>query len=150
MPNENAGGRRTRPVRITRLSIAQGDPRGLEHGPLVIVAALDPGPDREEVQWWTEQLSDRVEVRGWTGMSSGAPPGRLTSVQVEASAEQVEAVARRLLTSIDEANAAYPVRYPAWQREHDERIAEKQLLEQRRLADQQAILDRVMDEHTSN
>jgi hypothetical protein len=146
MPNENAGGRRTQPVRITHLSIAPGDPRGLEDGPLVIMATLDPGPDREEQQWWTEQLRDRVEVRAWTGTF----PGRLTSVQVEAPADQVEAVGRRLLTSIDEANAAYSGRYPAWRRENDKRIAEKHLLEQRRLADQQAILDRLMDEHRTN
>lgn len=146
MPNENAGGRRTQPIRITQLSIAPGDPRGLKEGPLVIMATLDPGPDREEQQWWTEQLRDRVEVRAW----SGSFPGRLTSVQVEAPAYQVEAVARRLLTSIDEANAAYPIHYQAWRREHDERIAEKQLREQRRLADQQAILDRVLDEHRAD
>jgi hypothetical protein len=143
MPNENAGGRRTQPVRITQLSIAPGDPRGRAAGPLVIMATLDPGPDRAEQQWWTEQLRARVEVRAWTGTF----PGRLTSVQVETPADQVEAVARRLLTAIDEANAAYPVRYPAWRREHDERIAEEQRREQRRLAAQQAILDRVIDEH---
>jgi hypothetical protein len=146
MPNENAGEGRTQPVRITHMTIAPGDPRGLDEGPLVIMATLDPGPDREQVQWWMEQLRDRVKVRGW----SGSFPGRLTSVQVEAPADQVEAVARRLLISIDEANAAYPVRYPAWRREHDERIAEKQFREQRRLADQQAILDRVIDEHRTN
>jgi hypothetical protein len=128
------------------MTIAPGDPRGPEHGPLVIMATLDPAPDREELQWWTEQLRDRVKVRGW----SGSFPGRLTSVQVEAPADHVEAVARRLLTSIDEANAAYPGRYPAWRREHDERIAEKHLLEQRRLADQQAILDRVIDDHRTS
>ena len=61
MPNENAGERRTQPVRITQMTIASGDPRGLEEGPLVIVAALDPAPDREELQWWMEQLRDRVE-----------------------------------------------------------------------------------------
>lgn len=152
MPNENADGRRTQPVRVIRMSIAPGDPRGLEHGPLVIAATLDPGPDLEEQQWWVEQLRDRVKFRAWSGTSSGTSPAhhRLTSLQVEAPADQVEAVARRLLATIDEANAAFPDRYPAWRREHDERIAEKQLREQRRLADQQAILDRVMDEHTSN
>lgn len=142
MPNENVGERRTQPVRITHMTIAPGDPRGLEEGPLVIMAALDPGPDREELQWWMEQLRDRVKVRGWSG--------RLTSVQVEAPADQVEDVARALLTSIHEANAAYQGRYPAWRREHDERIAEKHLLEQRRLADQQAILDRVIDEYRTS
>jgi hypothetical protein len=146
MPDENAGERRTRPVQITHLSIAPSDPRGLEEGPLVIMATLDPGPDREEQQWWTEQLRDRVKVRAW----SGSFPGRLTSVQVEAPADQVEAVARRLLTSIDEANAVYPGRYLAWRREHDERMAEKRLREQRRLADQQAILDRVIDEYRTS
>ncbi len=128
------------------MTIAPGDPRGLEEGPLVIMVTLDPGPDREELQWWTEQLRDRVEVRAW----SGSFPGRLTSVHVEAPADQVEAVARGLLTSIHEANAAYEDGYPAWRREHDERIAEKRLLEQRRLADQQAILDRVIDEYRTS
>jgi hypothetical protein len=146
MPTENVGEGRTRPVRITHMTIAPGDPRGLEQGLPVIVATLDPGPDREEVQWWAEQLRDRVKVRGW----SGSFPGRLTAVQVEAPSDQVEAVARALLTSIDEANAAYQSRYPAWRREHDERIAEKELREQRFLADQQAILDRVIDEYRTS
>ena len=42
------------------MTIEAGDPRGLEEGPLVIRATLDPGPDREELQWWMEQLRDRV------------------------------------------------------------------------------------------
>jgi hypothetical protein len=146
MPTENAGEGRTQPVRITHMTVAPGDPRGLEEGPLVIVATLDPGPDREEVQWWMEQLRDRVKVRGW----SGSFPGRLTSVQVEAPSDRVESVARALLTSIHQANAAYQSRYPAWRREHDERIAEKQLREQHRLADHQAILDRVIDEYRTS
>jgi hypothetical protein len=146
MPTENVGEGRTQPVRITHMTIAPGDPRGSEEGPLVIVATLDPGPDREELQWWMEQLRDRVKVRSW----SGSFPGRLTAVQVEAPSDQVEAVARALLTSIHEANAAYQDRYPAWRREHDERIAEKQLREQRLLADQQAILDRVIDEYRTS
>jgi hypothetical protein len=33
MPNEDAGERRTQPVRITHMTIAPGDPRGLEEGP---------------------------------------------------------------------------------------------------------------------
>jgi len=142
MPNENVGERRTQPVRITHLTIGPGDPRGLEEGPLVIVATLDPGPDREELQWWMEQLRDRVMVRGWSGS--------LTSVQVEAPSDQVEAAARALLTAIHEANAAYQARYPAWRREHDERIAEQRLREQRLLADQQAILDRVIDDYRTS
>ena len=75
MPNENVGEGRTQPVRITHMTTGPGDPRGLEEAPLVIVATLDPGPDREELQWWMEQLRDRVKVRGWSGS--------LTSVQVE-------------------------------------------------------------------
>ena len=142
MSNENVGERRTQPVRITHMTIAPGDPRGLEKGPLVIMATLDPGPDREELQWWMEQLRDRVKVRGWSG--------RLTSVQVEVPSDQVEAVARALLTSIHEGNAAYEGRYPAWRREHDEQMAEKRLREQRLLADQQAILDRVIDEYRAS
>ena len=142
MPNENVGERRTQPVRITHMTIAPGDPRGLEEGPLVIVATLDPGPDREELQWWMEQLRDRVKVRGWSGS--------LTAVQVEAPSDQVEDVARALLTCIHEANAAYQGRYPTWRREHDEQMAEKQLRERRRLADQQAILDRVIDEYRTS
>ena len=142
MPTENVGEGRTQPVRITHMTIAPGDPRGLEEGPLVIVATLDPGPDREELQWWMEQLRDRVKVRGWSGS--------LTAVQVEAPSDQVEDVARALLTSIHEANAAYHGRYPAWRREHDERTAEKQRREQRLLADQQAILDTVIDEYRTS
>jgi hypothetical protein len=146
MPNEDAGERRTQPVRITHMTIAPGDPRGLEEGPLVIMATLDPGPDREEQQWWTEQLRDRVEVRAW----SGPFPGPLTSVQVEVPTDQVESVARRLLTSIAEANAAYQDGYPVWRREHDARIAQKRRAEQRRLAEQQAILDRVVGEYRTS
>jgi len=44
----------------------------------------------------------------------------------------------------------YPERYLAWRREHDERMPEERLRLQRRFAVQQAILDRVMDEHRSN
>jgi hypothetical protein len=146
MPTENAGEGRTQPVLITHMTIEAGDPRGLEEGPLVIRATLDPGPDREELPWWMEQLRDRVKVRGW----SGSFPGRLTAVQVEAPSDQVEAVARALLTSIHEANAAYQSRYPAWRREHYERTAEKQRREQRLLADQQAILDTVIDEYRTS
>ena len=142
MPTENAGEGRTQPVLITHMTIEAGDPRGLEEGPLVIRATLDPGPDREELPWRMEQLRDRVKVRGWSGS--------LTSVQVEAPSDQVEAVARALLTSIHEANAAHQSRYPAWRREHDERIAEKELREQRRLADHQAVLDRVIDEYRTS
>jgi hypothetical protein len=109
------------------------------------MAKLDPAPDQEEQQWWMEQLRERVKVRSWSGSS----PGRLTSVHVEAPSDQLEAVARRLLTAVDEVNAAYPERYPAWRREHDERIAEERLREQRRFAVQQAILDRVMEEYRS-
>jgi hypothetical protein len=114
--------------------------------PLVIVAKLDPMPDREELQWWSEQLGEWVKVRAW----SGSAPDRLTDVQVEAPADQVEEVARRLLTAVDEANAAYSERYPAWRQEHDERVAEERLRLQRRLAVHQAILDRVMDGYRSN
>jgi hypothetical protein len=143
MANEDAGHRRTQPVRVIRMSIAPGDPRPSVDAPLVIVATLDPVPDRAELPWWRERLGERVKVRAWSGSS----PDRLTDVHVEAPADQVEAVARRLLTAVDEANAAYPERYPVWRQEHDERMAEERLRRQRRLAVHQAILDRVMDEH---
>ncbi len=150
MANENVGRHRTQPVRIVHMSIAPGDPRRLEDAPLVIMARLDPGPDWEEQQWWLEQLRERVKVRSWSGSSPDRlPPDRLAAVQVEAASDQVEVVARRLLAAVDEANAAYPERYPAWRREHDERIAEERLREQRRFAVQQAILDRVMEEYRS-
>jgi hypothetical protein len=145
MANENVG-RRTQPVQIIHMSIASGDPRPSADAPLVIVAKLDPMPDREELPWWREQLGERVKVRAWSGPS----PDRLTEVQVEAPANQVEAIARRLLAAVEEANAAYPERYPAWRREHDERMVEERLRLQRRFAVHQAILDRVMDEHRSN
>ena len=146
MADENAGRHRTQPVRIIHMSIAPGDPRPSVDDPLVIVAKLDPMPDREELQWWSEQLGEWVKVRAW----SGSAPDRLTDVQVEAPADQVEEVARRLLTAVDEANAAYSERYPAWRQEHDERVAEERLRLQRRLAVHQAILDRVMDGYRSN
>lgn len=131
------------------MSIAPGDPRPSVDAPLLIVAKLDPGPDQEELQWWMEQLRDQVKVRGGSGPWSGSSPGRLTAVRVEAPPDQVEAVTRRLLAAVDEANAAYQERYPAWRCEHDERIADERLREQRRLVAPQAILDRVMDEHRS-
>ena len=87
-----------------------------------------------------------MKVRAWSGPS----PDRLTEVQVEAPADQVEAVARRLLAAVDEANAAYPERYLAWRRERDERMVEERLRLRRRFAINQGILDRVMDEHRSN
>ena len=146
MPHENVDEGRTQPIRVTRLTIAPGDPRGVDEGPLVIVATLDPGPDRDEQQWWTEQISELVEVRAW----SGSFPGRLTSVHVEAPPGEVEAVARRLLTSIREANDAYESSYPSWRREHDQRIAEKRLREQRQLSEQQAILDAVIEQHRTS
>jgi len=142
MANESPRRRRTQPVRITHMTIAPGDPRRLEDAPLVITAKLDPGPDQEEHQWWMEQLRERVTIRSWS-----ASPDRVTAVNIEAPPDQVEAIARRLLTAVDEANAAYPERYPAWRRAHDDRIAEERLREQRRLAAHQAILDRVMEEH---
>jgi hypothetical protein len=151
MTSENAGGHPAPHIRIIQLSIAPGDPRPLVDAPLVIVARLDPPLDQEEQQWWMERLGEHVKVRAGSGSASGSgPPFRLTAVHVEAPPDQVEAVARRLLTAIDEANAAYPDRYPVWRREHDERIAEERLREQRRFAAQQAILDGVMDEYRSN
>jgi len=149
MTSENADGHSTRHIRIVQMSIAPGDPRSSVDAPLVIVARLDPPLDMEERQWWMERLGEYVKVRAGSGSGSG-PPFRLTAVHVEASPGQLEAVARRLLSAFDEANAAYPDRFPAWRREHDERIAEERLREQRRLATQQAILDKVMDEYRSD
>jgi hypothetical protein len=144
MTDENSGAQRTQPLRIVHMSIADHPGRRPEDAPLVIRAELEHGPDEaEEVQWWTEQLRDRVKVRGW----GGTRPGRWTSVHVEAPADEIEAVARRLLTAIDDANSAYQESYPAWRRERDDRIAEERLQEQRRSAAQQATLDRVMGEH---
>jgi hypothetical protein len=144
MANENDGEHRTRPVRVVHLSIADA-PARLKDAPLVIMAKLDPGPDQgREVQWWTERLRERVNFRGWSGVN-----GRLTSVQVEAPSDQVEEVARRLLTAIDDANAAFPERYPVWLREHEEQEAEERLREQRLFDAQQTILDRVMEEYQS-
>jgi hypothetical protein len=143
MANEKVGGHRTQPVRIIHMSVASADPRPSVDA-LMIVAKL-AGPDQEELQWWMEQLRDRVKVRSWIGSA-----GRLTSVQVEAPEDQFEAVARRLITAVDEANAAYPEHYSAWRREHDAPMAEERLRKERRFADYQAILDRVMDEYRSN
>lgn len=143
MANEEVGRHRTQPVRIIHMSVAPADPRPSVDA-LMIVAKL-AGPDQEELQWWMEQLSDHVKVRSWVGS-----PGRLTSVQVYAPEDQFEAVARRLIAAVDEANAAYPERYAAWRREYDALTAEGRLRKERRLADYQAILDRVMDEYRSN
>ena len=120
MAGEEVGGHRTQPVRIIHMSVASADPRPSVDA-LMIVAKL-AGPDQEELQWWVEQLRDRVKVRSWVGSA-----GRLTSVQVEAPEDQFEAVARRLIAAVDEANAAYPERYPVWRREHDARMAEERL-----------------------
>ena len=143
MANEEVGRHRTQPVRIIHMSVAPADPRPSVDA-LMIVAKL-AGPDQEELQWWMEQLSDHVKVRSWVGS-----PGRLTSVQVDVPEDQFEAVARRLIAAVDEANAAYPERYPAWRREHDAQMAEERLRKERRFTDYQAILDRVMDEYRSN
>jgi hypothetical protein len=74
----------------------------------------------------------------------------VTSVSVEAPADQVEAIARRLVTAVAEANADYPERYPAWRQAHDARVAQEQLRQQRRHAALQAIRDRVMAEQHLN
>ena len=146
MTSENISRHRTEPVRIIDMSIGPGDPRPSVDAPLVIRARLDPAPDVSEHQWWAEQFSERVKVRSWTGSSRDG----LVAVDVEAPADQVEAVARRLLAAVDEANAAYPQRYPAWRREHDEQIAEERIQQQRYFAARQAIVDRVMEEYHSN
>ena len=140
MANEEVGRHRTQRVRIIHMSVAPADP-GPSGDALMIVAKL-AGPDQEELQWWMEQLSDRVKVRSWAGS-----PVRLTSVQVDAPEDQFEAVARRLIAAVDEANAAYPERYAAWRQENDALTAKGRLRKERRLADYQAILDRVMDEY---
>jgi hypothetical protein len=135
---------RTGPVRIVRMSIAH-DPKGPDAVPLTIMAQLDPTPDREELQWWMAQLRERVHVRGWTTSSTG-----VTTLQVDAPEDQLEAVARRLLAALDEANAAYPERHGAWRREQDARVAQERQRRENRAADRQAILDQVMDEHRSD
>ena len=140
MANEEVGRHLTQPVRIIHMSVAPADPRPSADA-LRIVAKL-AGPDQEELPWWMEQLSDRVKVRSWAGS-----PVRLTSVQVDAPEDQFEAVARRLIAAVDEANAAYPERYAAWREEHDALTVKGRLRKERRLADYQAILDRVMDEY---
>ncbi len=143
MAQINVGGApRTGPVRIVRMRIHPGPVADV---PLTIAADLDPAPDREEWQWWREQLREWANVHSWSRSSTG-----LVSVQVEAPGDQVEVVARRLVTAVEEANAAYPERYAAWRQEHDARVAEDRLRQQRRFAAQQAILDRVMDEYRSN
>ena len=140
MADENVGAPRTGPVRIARMSTAPE--AGSAGDSLILVAHLDPAPDREELPWWMEQLRDRVKVLGWVGTSAG-----VSNVQVEAPSDQLEAVARRLVTAVEEANAAYPERYAAWRREHDAQAAEERRREERRNADRQVILDRLLDEH---
>lgn len=140
--NLGSGTPRSGPVRITRMRIVPADPRPSANVPLAIAADLDPGPDQEEWQWWMEQLRERANVHSWSRSSTG-----LTSVRVEAPDDQVEAAARRLLTAVAEANAAYSERYPAWRREHDAQVAEDRRRQQQRVVAQQAILDRVMDEY---
>ena len=140
MANEEVGRHLTQPVRIIHMSVAPADPR--PSADAVMIVAKLAGPDQEELQWWMEQLSDRVKVRSWAGS-----PVRLTSVEVDAPEDQFEAVARRLIAAVDEANAAYPERYAAWRQEHDALTAKGRLRKERRLADYQAILDRVMDEY---
>ena len=150
MGNEHTDAGRSEPVRIARMSIAprQG---GRADGPLVILAELEPALDREELPWWMEQLSERANIHGWSGPGS---PGdrswmRVVTVQVEAPDDQFEAVARRLVAAVEEANAVYPDRYPAWRRELDARVAEERLWQERRLADYQAVLDKVLAERRS-
>jgi hypothetical protein len=61
---------RNEPVRIVRMSVAP-QLRRLADGPLTLVAELDPGPDREVLQWWIEQLRDPGE-RSRVGRLDGA------------------------------------------------------------------------------
>ena len=153
MVDAYAGSPRTGPVRIVRMSIAP-DPRGPDADPLTIEARLDPAPDWEELPWWRGQLRDLVNVR-WGGSSTGATTiqastHKATRIHVDAAEDQLEAVARRLLAAVDEANAAYPERYATWRREHDAQVAEERRRQERRSADRQAILDRVMGEHRAH
>jgi hypothetical protein len=125
MGDQDATAPRTEPVRIVGMRIAPPYPPGASPGPgapVTIVAQLDPGPGRAELGWWKEQLLGRVKVGAWGGAGapgSSALAARLTQVHVEAPAGELEAVARRLVAAVDEANAAYPDRYPAWRRERD-------------------------------
>lgn len=144
MTNAHAGAPRAAYVQIVRMSIAP-DPRGPAAVPLTIAAQLDPAPEWEELPWWTGQLGERVNVRGWTGSSTG-----VITIKIEAAEDQLEAVARRLLAAVDEANAVYPERYPVWRREHDAQVAEERRRQERRATDRQAILERVMREHRAN
>jgi hypothetical protein len=118
--------------------------------PQVIMAELDPAPDREELPWWMEQLRERAGIDSWGGQGSprDRSPKRVT-VQVQAPDDQFEAVARRLVIAVEEANAAYPDRYPAWRREHDARMAEERRRQERRRADHQAVLDELVAEYRS-
>jgi hypothetical protein len=150
MGDQDANAPRSGPVRIVSMSIT---PHRRTGDPLTIVAQLDPAPDQAEMQWWIEQLRERVKVEAWSG--SGAPgpltgPPRMTRVHVEAPDDELEPVARRLIAAVEEANAAYPDRYRTWRRARDAQVAEEQRRQQQRLAEQQAVLDRVMDEYRSD
>lgn len=74
----------------------------------------------------------------------------MSTIQVDAAEDQLEAVARRLLAAVDEANAVCPERYATWRLEHDAQVVEERRRQERRSADRQVILDTVMKEHRAD
>jgi hypothetical protein len=92
-----------------------------------------------------EQLRGRVKVRFFTRTGGPGSSTGPTTVHVEAPADELEAVARRLVAAVEEANAAYPDRYGTWRRQRDAQEPEVR----QGLAGQQAVLDRVMGEYRS-
>jgi len=153
MGDHDASATRGGPVRIVGMRIAPPYPPGAAPRPgamLTIEAQLDLGPHRAESQWWMEQLRSRIEVGPF---SSAGGPGSwtgLVTVHVNAPADGLEAAARRLAAAVDEANAAYPDQYATWRRERDAQVADERRRQQQRRAEQQAVLDRVMDEYRSD
>ena len=86
----------------------------------------------------------------WGGQGHPQDQTSVVAVQVDAPEEQLEAVARRLVTAVEEANAAYPDHYPPWRRERDAQLASEQQRREQRRAEHQAVLDNVLREHRRN
>jgi hypothetical protein len=123
------------PVRITRMSI---DPHSSTDQTIRVMAELSPAPAEETQWWWREQIGRRVN-----GLVCSTGPSRFT-VHLDVPRGELETTARALRAAVDEADAAFASCYAADVHARHQLARERQEQEQRRFADAQAVLDRVM------
>jgi hypothetical protein len=123
------------PVRVTRMS---ADTHSSTDETIRVMAELSPAPPQETQWWWSEQISRRVTV-----LAGSTGPSQFT-VYLDVPRDQLETTARALRAAVDEADAAFASRYAADVHARHQLARERQEQQQRRFADAQAVLDRVM------